>query len=204
MRLCCLLKDLICAFSFLWDAIGVGNSCCDKSRLQSKHRLLDVLDPYEPIRHCSLSFSISFTLTLSEPFQWSVSPSPRRLITALWPFSCSSRIYLLSTISIVTTYRLPERSLIYPAAPWQKVSAHQRTEPNKLRADCISRPFFSSSMSVVLCDGDWDGKQAHYLGGTLSITPSASWSSRPRGVPGSWIIPAQVADFAPRLFACHL
>lgn len=119
-------------------------------------------------------------------------------------FSCPSRIDILSTISIVTTYRLPERSLIYPAAPWQKVSAHQCTEPNKSRADCISRPFFSSSVSVVLCDVDWDGKQAHCLGGALSITPSASWSSRLCGVPGSWIIPAQVADFAPRLFACHL
>lgn len=80
----------------------------------------------------------------------------------------------------------------------------RHTEPNKSRADCISRPFFSSSVSVVLCNVDWDGKQAHYLGGTLSITAVASWSGGPRGVLGSWIIPAQVADFAPRLFACHL
>lgn len=81
----------------------------------------------------------------------------------------------------------------------------RHTEPNKSRADCISKPLFlSSSVSVVLCDVDRDGKQAHYLGGTLSITAGASWSGGPHGVLGSWIIPAQVADFAPRMFACHL
>lgn len=62
------LKGLICAFSFLWDGMGVGNSCCDKSRVACKYRLLDVLIPIGLIRHCSLSFLLYFIHSDTQKF----------------------------------------------------------------------------------------------------------------------------------------
>lgn len=63
-----------------------------------------------------------------------------------------------------------------------KVSAHRSQEIQTAFPD-------RSSVSVLRCDVDWDGKQTRYLGGTLSITAVASWSSRSHGVLRSWIIP---------------
>lgn len=121
------LKGLICAFIvlfFLSDGTGLGNSCCDKSRVTSKYRLLDVLIPIGLIRHCSLLlYFIRFDTLRNFPlvcFTFSKKVNCCPLAS-----SCPSRIYVLSTISILTTYNLPEHSLIYPAALRQNVSAHR-------------------------------------------------------------------------------
>lgn len=119
------LKGLICGV-FLSNGTGVGNSCCDKSRVSSKYRLLDILIPIGFIRHCSLSFLLYFihSDTLRN-FPLVCFTFSKKVNCCPLASSCPSRIYVLSTISILTTYNLPEHSLIYPAAPRQNVSAHR-------------------------------------------------------------------------------
>lgn len=75
------LKNLICAFVFPFCVeVGVGNPCCDKSRVASKYSLLAC--PPDSLMY--LSETLFFLHSILSNIQ-NISPSFRRLIAALWP-----------------------------------------------------------------------------------------------------------------------